>query len=317
MLDTELKRILSQYNIEYREFGKNVAQGNINICCPYCKELKFHLGIDYRNEVFGCWRNAQHSGRLSKLFIFLNIKYNFELKNYQIDDDFQNQISQLFNTSEQINVTKLQLLDEFENIIKTGTGERFWYYLYNRGFNDVEKLINRFNLMCCKVSCQGFEDKWKDRIIIPIIFNSQLVTWTSRTIHSYSKLRYNTLSNEASVKSIKHTLFDYDNIKKGGDILFITEGPFDAMKITYECENEEIIATCLYGLQYSEMQLNYITELSDKFNRIIILFDRNEIQTANKLLESLSFLPNIFIANVPKNRKDPGEMNKNEILNII
>lgn len=317
MLDIDLKRILSQYNIEYREFGKNVAQGNINICCSYCKEPKFHLGIDYKNELFGCWRNAQHSGHLSKLFKFLNIAYNFKSKNYQIEDDLNNQINQLFIKSGQTNGTKLQLLEDFESINKTGTGERFWYYLYNRGFNDVQRLINKFNLLCCKVSCEKFEDKWKDRIIIPITFNNELVNWTARTIHNYVALRYNTLSNKDSVKSIKHTLFDYDNIKKGGDVLFITEGPFDAMKIMYECEHVDILATCLYGLNYSEIQLNYIAELSDKFNRVIILFDRNEIQTANRLLENLSFLNNIFIVNVPKHRKDPGEMTKDEILNII
>ena len=312
MLDTDLKRILSQYNIEYREFGKNVAQGNINICCPYCKELKFHLGIDYKNELFGCWRNVQHSGKLIRLFNFLNINYNFKVKNYQIDDEFNNQINQLFNKSEQVNTIKLQLLKEFEYITKTGTGERFWYYLYNRGFIDVQRLIDRFNLLCCKVG-----DKWKDRIIIPITFNNELVTWSARTIHSYNELRYDTLSNKDSVKSIKHTLFDYDNIKKGGDVLFITEGPFDAMKVTYECEHIDILVTCLYGLKYSDVQLNYITELSDKFNKMIILLDRNEIQTANKLLENLSFLSNLYIANVPKHRKDPGEMNKSEILSII
>lgn len=41
--------------IAYRSYGKNVGRENINICCPFCGEERFHCGIHRAHLYFHCW----------------------------------------------------------------------------------------------------------------------------------------------------------------------------------------------------------------------------------------------------------------------
>lgn len=51
----ELTAYLNKAGITYRERGTNVARDNINICCVFCGESRFHLGIQ-RDKLWGrCW----------------------------------------------------------------------------------------------------------------------------------------------------------------------------------------------------------------------------------------------------------------------
>jgi DNA primase len=106
----------------------------------------------------------------------------------------------------------------------------------------------------------GLSGDWKFRIIIPIILNHSFVSITSRTILEGEKQRYKTLSNDKSILSAKDTLYNYDNCIS--DVVIITEGPFDAMRIGDCC-----VATLGTGMTSAQRKLLF------RFKRIFFLYD--------------------------------------------
>ena len=50
----DVKAILDELGIDYKESGKNVGSNDININCPFCNAEK-HLGISLGSGVVNCW----------------------------------------------------------------------------------------------------------------------------------------------------------------------------------------------------------------------------------------------------------------------
>lgn len=316
-----IKQIFDRHNVKYRESGKNVKRGNINVCCPFCKDDEgFHLGIDPASKKWGCWRNLTHKGRgYRKLFqklLKLSTQQIIELceeKYYHTDDDFKKLSEKLFINKKIPMVKKqLSLLKEFIPI-QFNINDKFYNYLKNRDFNysDILKIINHYKLMGCLVG------DYKFRIIIPIYLNEQLATWTSRSIREDEDLRYLTLSEEKAIININRTLFDYDNIIQGGNILFITEGPFDVMKM-FTLLNPKNKVTCIFTKNITN-QLFLLTNLSVLYNKLVVILDKGEnFFTIKRQMEHIS---NLSAIQFPFNDiKDVGEFtayHMNKVMEIV
>jgi len=177
-------------------------------------------------------------------------------------------------------------------------------YLNRRGFkrNDIDSLSERFNLY---VDTYG---SWKYRIIFPIYMNNVLVTWQSRSIHPYETLPYKDLSVNESVVHCKFTLFDYDMISRGGNTLFITEGVFDAVKLSWYLPATNI-ATCLFTKTMTDEQFNHLTDIGNRFRHVKVLLDNDALPQSIAIKERLQTrLDNVSIAFIPETFKDPGEL---------
>lgn len=194
------------------------------------------------------------------------------------------------------------LLKAFKQINPTGLTRRFWCYLERRGFDDVQALIDRYNLMCCQV------DRWKDRVIIPIYSGGKLAGWTARAIqNTVSAPRYLTSSPE-----VKNTIFNEDELT-GGETLYITEGPFDALKVDFYGA-PRIRATCLYGVNPTLAQISILRQVVKRYDRVSILFDHEAQEQAMSLRD---YLPSkVGIASLPKGVDDPGNLSQGQILNL-
>lgn len=62
----DLAAYLSKAGISYRDKGTNVAANNLNICCIFCGEVRFHLGIERDELWYYCWVCGKH-GRWNQL----------------------------------------------------------------------------------------------------------------------------------------------------------------------------------------------------------------------------------------------------------
>jgi hypothetical protein len=301
--------ILEINNIPYATIGKNISSKAIGINCPFCKDDEGkHLGIiEGKNGFFyTCWKNITHRGTLEKLFKYLHIKYveDFEDLNYLLD-----KLNEKCYTIEvkQEGVMTLNFPTEFREIGKKKPTNYFYNYLYiDRGFNEVEKFIKRFNLKC------AISGNYSNRIIIPMYENDKLLTWTSRNIGS-STLRYKSHPKELSVKSIKDCLFDYNYISYGGSKLIVTEGVFDSMKINWY-SNSQVKSTCIFSILMSNTQIKLLTKLTNKFTKIYIILDKGFETEAMNLADKLSFLNNVYFKELPDGFKDLGEMGKKDIM---
>lgn len=316
-----LIKILKQHNIEFRESGENVSKGYIGICCPFCNDDEnYHMGINPKTRFWSCWKNSNHKGRgYYKLFKKLlncseeQLRFLCKDKKLLIEDEFLNIKNKLApkNIVKNNCLSELKFLSEFMEIKDYGDTKRFWDYLIDRGFDKPLKLISKYNLKCCLIG------NYKFRIIIPIYKNNELVTWTSRSIYKNAKLRYLSHPKEQSISNIKDTLFDYDYINEGGDVLFITEGPFDAMKLQYLFTLPNYKATCLYTKSIAPQQEVLLSGIAKKFRKVIIMLDRNEIGSTFELGKRLNYIPNLTLKSFPFNDiKDPGELTKKHIYPI-
>jgi hypothetical protein len=187
----------------------------------------------------------------------------------------------------------------------------FMTYMSRRGFEpeDIPYLSRRFNLRGC---ADG--GRWHGRIIFPVTLDRKLVTWTGRHCGG-SPIRYDTLSlyeekSPPALVTIKDTILWYDQLKQARGTLVVCEGPFDALKINYLGEGEDIYGTTVFGKSITDKQRDLLESL-ENFDQKILLLDAGTVDHMNPRgnfasLESAGFR----LTPLPLFIKDPGELNR-------
>jgi len=308
--------ILDNNGILYKTSGKNIGTKALaGLNCPFCGDDNgYHLGIlDFKGTYFyKCWKNSSHTGSLPYLFSKLLNKSQEECRILLTFDD-NNVI--LFQDEEQVieerilgGVDDLQFNEEFKNITNIGVYSNFYNYLFNRGYTDIEKLCNRYQLKCTVIG------EWAYRIIIPIFYEGKLVSWTGRSILKNPYLRYKDLSISQSVRHIKFNLLDYDYLLNNPtEKLYITEGAFDSFKIaSYSINN----ATSIFTTSMQIEQTEQLYTLSERYNKLYLLLDKDTESQGLQLMSKLSFIKNLKLQYLPDGVKDPGELTKEQVLNL-
>lgn len=320
---------LNDHNIEWVASGPNVKRGNVNIACPMCADdPSHHMGISIESENWGCWRSANHRGKkpnylIRKLLGCSAHRANLIVSQYsRVDPDSLDTLADL-----ELAVTgrdsadkgqkprKLALPDDFRPICKRykagGAVTGYWDYLRRRGFTDIAGVIRFYNLMYTPV------DEFKSRIIIPLYENSKLVCWLGRAITpTVNAPRYLALQDNLAVKTTKETIYYTPSIKKGGNLLFIVEGPFDAMKLDYYGKRFGVRATCTFSVNLSEEQLHKLVKLIRRFKKTVLLFDEGAIAEIYQVSDYLAPY-GVTIGELPEGVKDPGEMTEKDVHTFI
>lgn len=179
-------------------------------------------------------------------------------------------------------------------------------YLRKRNFNP-KQLHEKY-----KIVGGGMTGKWKYRIIIPLILNGKIVSWTGRSILSPAKQkelnipRYKNLSIEESVIDPKSILYNLDNCKK--EIGVLTEGAFDVMRM-----GDDFF--CSFGTELTQSQ---IAMIKDRFKKVFIMFD-NEKEAQEKArkfglqISSIGVEVELVDAYGDFGKNDGGELNPEEV----
>ena len=314
-------KLFEDNHIEYVTNSPNVKKGNINIRCPWCGEddPSQHLGISLNGQGYGCWRNAAHRGKNASFLIRAILGCSYSQAQH-IENQYSKSDPDVFTmftinymvdgSVEEIDHTKkeqaaipspLEMPPEFKPILEQG---RFFDYLKNRGFDAPYWVARAYNLKCCNTG------RWKDRIIIPIYQNGKLVAWTGRALQNpIVAPRYLSTGD-----AIKTALFNEDRIRKGGKYLFITEGPFDAMKIDYYGYPMYAAATAVFGTSVTMTQISILREVAAKYQKVILLFDADATETTFNMSD---WIPEAIIGNLPFDVKDPGELSKSQVQQLV
>lgn len=325
-------RFLEENNIHFVTRGPNTKRGEVSIHCPLCgdEDPSEHLGISLQTENWGCLRDPSHRGKSSRTLIkhilgCSSPQAGLIVKQYSHSDP--DNLAAVLNVLEadhnhvvthDVDIAKLAKhqklgpqFKDFYEIKPRGITKRFFQSLIDRGYENPQDIIRRYDLRCAMTG------RYKDRIIIPIYFNDELLGWTSRAIgNPVNAPRYLMSSDD-----VKATVYNYDELRKGGQRLFITEGPFDALKIDsfnyVRQENSydpmyvpvEFRATCTFGTSVTLSQLALLRSLVKKFDETWILFDKGADGPANNLAEwtgaKLAFLPSDV--------DDPGELKSGQL----
>jgi len=309
--------IFKTYKIDYLLDGKNISKRAIaGINCPFCGDDEgYHLGILKGKDgyYFSCWKNPKHKGSIEILLTKLlgislsEAKILMGHKWLEIDDVIERIKDKEIVKEEPKKIGgaySLSFPEEFKPYYKWFSA--FTSYLRYRGF--CPDLLDKYKLHGTIIG------NWSYRLIIPYYMNGKLLTWTGRDISGQAFIRYRDLSLQESVRGVKYCLFNYDNIKSGGDKLFLVEGQLDAMKI--ECAGG-YHATCLSTTSITDEQLKLLFEITPKFKEVYLVLDRGAESQAFILLMKLSFMKNLKIKFLPEGFKDPCEMGDDDINQFV
>ncbi len=277
--------ILDQLNIAYdREGEGKTTAGWVEISCPWCgvgpDKRGLGLCLDGR-KYCSCWNCGSH--RVVDALIETT-KLPFR------------EIASLLGTleSESGYTPKEQLRGKL--VLPKGVGpllKAHKRYLKSRGF-DPEELTQLWKLqgigICSELS-------W--RLFIPIQYQGQTVSWTTRKLND-DGLRYITAKPEQEKISSKQLLFGEDYARHS---IIAVEGPFDVMRVGPGAGGTS-------GLEYSTTQ---VMKLS-KYPTRIIVFDSSAAaqEVAKKLCYDLAPFPGKTMR-VEIDAKDPGSASDKEI----
>lgn len=316
-------RFFEENNIPYVTQGPNTKRGEISIKCPFCgdDDPSEHLGINLVNGKWGCHRDASHRGTAAARLVRVTLNCSSSIATKIVSqyshadpDELDAALISLEKANSLLPIeegeravsekeVKTQFA-KFHKIRPRGVTKRFFRYLQNRGYDNPQNIVKDYDLRCANVG------RYADRIIIPVYHDSCLLGWTSRAIvDPRSAPRY-----LASSGDIKTTVLNYDELKKGGDRLFIVEGPFDAIRMhgrvgSYPLTDVTISATCTFGTSVTVAQCALLRRLSKEFDETYILFDEG----ADGPAQSLADWAGVRVAYLPPGVKDPGLLNASQL----
>lgn len=318
-------QFFDDHQIDYVTRGPNVKKDNVNIACPFCgDDPSHHMGVSLLDKGYGCWRSANHAGKKSNGLIraLLNCSFNqakILAQQYSAaDPESLDEAIAALMAGEQADkrpdrATELRFRGEFSPIKAKGSTSRFYSYLERRGFGDgTADLCKLYNLRCANTG------RFKDRVIIPIYQGGKLVSWTSRAIgKNVEAARYLALSeDQGGLVNVFHTIWNWDELKHGGDLLIIVEGPFDALKVDFYGWELNTCATCTFGTAMSEEQAMMIAEVAKGFEKAVLLYDAGATESifrAKGLLEHTK----VECGFLPPDVEDPGEMSRKQVRKFI
>jgi len=318
----------NQYSVENEPERRHDWQ---SFDCPWCGGAH-HMGINLKTGIYHCWHG--HSGKSPQRLIaaLLNCSYveanrivgSEETSFVRSDETFavegMRRLGYVVDTP-LVRPDKLLLLEEFTEIRNSGLCRALVLpYLRSRGYDqrDVLWLADRYKLRFAPRGIFAY------RIIIPVFVDGQLVTWTGRTVADSEPLRYKSLSSDSdraasqglpvATMNIKDALLDLDNIRYGGKLLVVAEGPFDAMRLSFFGEKSGIRATCLFGQTPSESQLSLLFELRHKYKNMALMLDPDAgLRSSFSLPEYLRMIR----MPLPVGVKDPAELTEEQFWRIF
>lgn len=297
MKKLNIKELLNDYAVHSATSGsKHTMPGWINMHCPFCEGPQdYHLGFHEKKEYFHCWRCNWHP--LESTIATL-INHNI----YKTKE-----IIQQYRTGRPIIISQTDHEIQRPNEVKlpgndiTNTSPHY-KYLLKRGFKPerISELIFTYNL-----KGTGPVGPYSFRIIAPIYFDGNLVSYQGRDYTNKSTLKYKACPKIKEVMDHKNCLYAMDLSR--GDTVIIVEGIIDAWKL-----GSDTVAT--FGSSFTWAQIKL---LAQRWKNRIVLFDADAKTQAYRLANALSAFPGKTSIAFLNDLKDPGESTHTQTQEII
>jgi len=295
------------------EDHKHSRPGWVQTPCPFCAGHQgFHLGYNLQHNYFVCWR-CGHKGVTQALSKILGVNYN-QVQN--IIRTYKGTTRKAFN--EVTPSVKKKAFRTPKNIDIFGNGGCL-HYLIKRGFRtkEIVKLVRVFGIsQTGPVSSISFNGKIMDlrfRVLAPIYFEGEMVSWQTRSIAKKSTLKYITCPGIIEKKDHKSLIYyepeKWDNLP---DTLVLVEGIFDVWKVYLS----GFFCGCGFGV---ELTIDQIYWIKSNFKRVIFFLDSD---TAGEKKSKVLFNQLLFsgidcemVKALPG--EDPGSMKIEEIQEVL
>lgn len=298
----DIKGLLIEYDISFKERGKNVSRGWVNLeVCPFCGDSAFHCGINLTNLGFHCWV-CDEKGSVFKLLREMDI---FKDQNIRIitapyrkawDDTPFDALSPVKAKFARENGVFLTLPKGL--ICDLPLPHR--NYLLSRGF-DPDFLLKKYKLQA--VYNAGTQ-KYRFRIIVPVFIDGKMVSFVAAaTLRSEGVVKYLNCSPEESIIPVNHCLYNYDSIS---DIVVIVEGVTDVWRM-----GDGFVASFRKGMTSEQIVL--LTQ--KKLKKVFIMYDADATKNAISLADKLQgIIPSVEVLELDKG--DPADLSTDEVQEI-
>jgi hypothetical protein len=283
----KFQELMRLAGVSYRESGhEHCRQGWIQIDCPFCsKKGHFRLGYNIRGKYLNCWACGPH--RLLETLVMLtgwSIKEALHL------------VKDLETTKFERIPTygKLELPKRLGPLLKPHRD-----YLKGRGFDPdhIERLWKIKGI-------DGLGGRLAWRIFIPVTYQGEIVSWTTRSISDQHEKRYWAAREDQEKIPKNRILYGQDYVH--GHTVIVCEGPLDVWKIGPG-------SVCTFGTGYTSSQVNRIGRY---LNRVILYDNEPEGQKkAKDLCDRLCMLEG-YTFNVTLSTKDAGNAPVGEIRDL-
>ena len=310
--------LLRQRGVEYVEHGPNVRKGHVAIKCPFCGDAdpSQHLNINPTTGSWSCFRDHEHRGRRLHALLMKLLHCSYEAASSVLAETHD--LSELAER-----VRRQPVVEPFETEAVLNPNDyhlghlqnghslhgHFQSYLDRRGF-PREQHNQMSSLYGLRVALTG---PFKQRIVFTVHDNaSAIVGFTGRCVDD-GHLRY---LSEPGLTVKRHLLWE-PLLAIGGRVLFVCEGPFDALKMDWYLRQagKPDRATCLFGVNPTALQLDRLIDLADRFKHVAILFDRAAMAQAMRLQRVLATIrPRLAL--LPGEVNDPGDLTPEQVLGI-
>ncbi len=345
----DLIKILDAYEIDYSEYhGKSGRE--FQCCCPFPDhdDLSPSFSIREKDGVYNCFvceggnlftfvKKMEKMKNIFEAIDFIKIQVGIiDEKAEDIFDKIENSYKEMMicetkeYEDEDVEIKEIKFPKCFE------PGERHLSKIKSRV---SLKNIRKYKMMYCSEPQSKYDEKYRDRLIIPIYFEDKLVTFAARDMSGksalwkkikkeikegdYTKEKIKQMRHKYEVKKILYPFgapllrifFNWDNAIKKDEVI-ICEGVFDAIKLI-DCGYNAIAVLSCHINQYRK------NLLCKYFKTVNILLDNDEKidirgekknpgqDSAKKIMESLQDI-NVHNILLPEG-KDPDDCLKKEI----
>lgn len=278
----DFAELLTQYRIPFHASGSKTRQGWINLQCPWCDKDPY-LGYNISGRYVSCWNCGRH-GLTATIKLLTGLS--------------QNECVDLIGELPHDFVGGEKLRAKGQLVLPTGLGPLGTLhrdYLRERGLSS-RSLIKLWEI--AGIGQFGGLLRW--RIFIPIYFNNQLVSWTTRAIGD-RRPRYWSARDSESLVPIENLLYGIDYVR---NTVIVCEGPVDVWALGPG-------AVAVLGLRTSPSQLEQLSRVPKR----VICFDAepNAQHRARRLLNDLSVFDGETVNVVLESGKDAAEASEEEV----
>lgn len=290
--------ILDALGVPYLTEGHHHCRaGWVQIDCPFCGKGsgRYHMGYSIKGRYLSCWRCRGHS--VVSTLIEASGESADKIKRLVKDMD-----NGLPLKKEETKRGELKLPAPLEPLTQAHRD-----YLRERGFSvrELKELwgIRGLGPLARVKTPEGVKIKLSWRVFIPIRYNHETVSWTTRTIQKSNPQRY--VSAPASCEAVPHKTLLYGEDYAHHAVCCV-EGPFDVWKI-----GPGAVGTC--GTGFSRAQ---VLKLS-RYNVRAVCFDNepDAQKRARELVSMLSVFPGETY-NIVLDAKDAAEASDREIAKL-
>lgn len=296
MENFDVKAYFDSEKVEYKDRGKNVTKGWVNITCPFCLDSSEHCGINLTSNAFHCWVCSEKGTvmkLLQKMTGFNSRKISLIIKKFPKDIGLAALEDEMHAMDDR--TAEKQRFLVLPQPLSEDIPEAHRKYLISRRF-DPYALASKYKL---KFSTTAV-GRWRFRIIVPIFLDGKIVSWVAADVLRQGAIPYMNCPPNLAIRPVNSCLYNIDTIK---DTVVVVEGVTDVWRIGDGC-----VASFRKDMTNEQKDLL----IGRGVERVFILYDSDASKQAGALSKKLAkFFKCVDILELDEG--DPADMSDSDV----